>query len=138
MQKFIGISLFLLINVQAFSQYTNTQQLQLKENYLQKSQNRKQAGFILLGTGIAALAVGIPIAKSGDKSLNSLTKQITGVMIAVGGGGLMLTSMFFFASSDKYKHKAAAISFNMEIAPKPCEQGFVQSAIPALKLKVTL
>ncbi len=124
------------MSAQAFSQQTNSKQFSPKEDFLQKSKNKKRTGWILLGTGVAAMAVGIPIAASGDRSLNSFNKQVTGGLIAVTGGGLTLTSLFFFASSYKYKRKAAAISFKMEKIVQPYQHGFVQSAIPALKLKI--
>jgi hypothetical protein len=132
------IVLLLVMNIKMFSQQTTPEPISLKEEYLQKSKSKKSAGYALLGTGAALAVIGIAIGSNAEQSLNGLGQAAGCALLIITGGGLTLTSLFFFGAANNYKRKAAAISLHMEKAMQPYNSGWVHTSFPTLRLMIPL
>ena len=80
-----------------------------KNYYLHKSKNQKKIGYILLGTGIALVAMGLIIQEKSFKA-NGTFLNFDGLGYQFAGVVSMLSSIPFFAWSVKNKRKTIAIT----------------------------
>jgi hypothetical protein len=96
--------------VTSYCQQSSPLPTQTSRDYLKKSKKQKRAGWIMLGSGAAMLAVGIPLMETADEGLGGLGQGIGGFALMIGGGALMLTSVPFFIASSKNKKRAATVS----------------------------
>lgn len=84
------------------------------------------------------IVAGIAVGSSADRGLNGLGQAAGGALLAIAGGGLSVTSLFFFGSAHSYKRKAAGLSLQMERTVQPYQCGWVQTSYPALRLAIPL
>lgn len=138
--------MLLIVSISSFSQQTDPPQTLTKQDYLQKSKNKKKIAWIFLGGGAVLIATGaiIPAGDltdqfniyTGAKDIHE-NDAIKGALI-VGGGLSMLASIPFFIASGKNKRKAMSVSFKNETAPQFLSKGLVTTNIPCLSLKIGL
>ena len=132
MNKAILILLFIVPAVASFSQSVS------HDDYLAKSRHQKTAAWILLGggVGLTALGIGISQANTVDYALgNSSNHNTAGSVLAVAGVASLLGSIPLFISASHNKHKAAAVTFNMQKIPL---LSIVQYQVAAFQPVVTL
>lgn len=143
MKKATIFLLLLTFTIASFCQQTGRSTTLTKEDYLQKSKNKKTAAWLLLVGGAAMVITGFAIPE-GEPEFNILclcyvgeNSGAQGLLIA-GGVLSMGASVFFFKSSTKNKRKAMELAFKNESAPRILEHGFAYRTIPSLNLKIRL
>lgn len=143
MKKTAILVLLLTFTIVSFCQQTERSTTRTKENYLQKSKNKKTAAWLLLAGGAAMVITGFAISE-GEPEFNLLclcyvghNSGAKGLLIA-GGVLSMGASVFFFKSSTKNKRKAMELALKNESAPRMMEHGFAYRTIPSLNLKIRL
>ncbi|MDI1322803.1 MAG: hypothetical protein PSV36_08640 [Algoriphagus sp.] len=118
-----------------------------KQDYLDKSRNQKTTGFILLGGGVAMIAVGsILFADDAVDTAISCTYLNcssgsgieSGMVISAVGGLAILGSIPVFISSGKNARKAAQVSLRNEPTYIPKYVGNIPRAIPSVSLSIPL
>lgn len=147
MQKIFLCTIMILIGAHSFSQQISDDRKLAQQNYLQKSKNKKTAGFIFLGSGVGMVILSAAIPRGelvhdgicigplcSDEYKND---GIKGALFLVGVAST-LTSLPFFIASRKNRNKAAAISLTMEKTPFTYTYNAGNILIPALRLKVSL
>ena len=142
--KKISISVLLLIIATAgFSQQKKSSLGLTKDDYLQKSNNKKKVAWIMLGGGATLVLAGIIIPRGeivhesfwwGPEYKNDGIKG----SLAFTGTLSMLGSIPFFISSHHNKKKAASLSFKNEMVPGIYKSGLVYSMVPSLALRFKL
>jgi hypothetical protein len=147
MKNIITLILLVILSTMSFSQQTNSTATLTKQDYLQKSKNKKTGGWVLLGAGsvIAILGIADISEFSTTSSSSSNTFPGTGDYSEVGGGfitGIGLTGMagsiLFFISAKKFKAKAMSVSFKMQQTPQLQISNSVNRLTPTLNLKISL
>jgi hypothetical protein len=132
----------LLIGYTSFSQQSNPAPTLAKQDYLQKSKNRKKVARIMSGGGAALILTGIIIPKGDIVRENFLGPEYENDGIKSTfyfcGAVSMLGSIPFIISSNHNKKKAAALSFKNETVPQIQKNSFVYKYVPALTLKISL
>jgi len=143
MKKTATLLLLLTFSALSFCQQTERSTTLIKEDYLEKSKNKKTAAWLLLAGGGAMVITGFAIPE-GEPEFNILclcyvgkNSGAQGLLIA-GGVLSMGASIFFFKSSAKNKRKVMELAFKNESAPQLSESGFTYRTIPALNLKIKL
>lgn len=118
-----------------------------KQDYLDKSRNQKTTGFILLGGGVAMIAVGSALFMGdlADTAISctylncsSGSGMESGMVISAVGGLAALGSIPVFISSRKNARKAAQMSFRNEPTYNPKYVGNIPRAIPSLSFSIPL
>lgn len=118
-----------------------------KQDYLDKSRNQKTTGFILLGGGVAMIAVGsILFADDAVDTAISCTYLNcssgsgieSGMVISAVGGLAILGSIPVFISSGKNARKAAQLTFSNEPTFIPKYVGNIPRSIPSVSLLIPL
>jgi hypothetical protein len=146
MKKTIICAMLLIIATATFSQQTKSSPTLTKQDYLQKSKNRKKVARIMLGGGATLILTGIIIPKGevinggiGVPQYQTEYKNdgIKGAFYLCGTLS-MLGSIPFFISSHHNKKMAAALSFKNEIVPQIQKNSFVYTPVPSLILKISL
>lgn len=143
MKKATILLLLLTFSIVSFCQQTKRSTTLTKEDYLQKSKNKKTAAWLFLTGGGAMVITGFVIPE-GEPEFNFLclcnvgeNSGAKGLLIA-GGVLSMGTSIFFFKSSAKNKRRAMELAFKNESAPLITESGFAYRTIPSLNLRIRL
>ena len=132
MKKVIIFLALLLFYSITFGQTKTT-----KDSLLAKSKKQKTAGWILLGTGAAAIITGI-IIESSHKNETSFD-QASGEAVLIGGGiACSVASIPFFLSAGHKKKKAATLSFGKQRILTPVNNTFCFKTQPAISLKISL
>lgn len=118
-----------------------------KQDYLDKSRNQKTTGFILLGGGVAMIAVGSALFMGdlADTAISctylncsSGSGMESGTVIFTVGGLAALGSIPVFISSRKNARKAAQVSFRNEPTYIPKYVGNIPREIPSLNFSIPL
>lgn len=118
-----------------------------RQDYLDKSRNQKTTGFILLGGGVAMIAVGsILFADDAVDTAISCTNlncssgsgMESGMVISAVGGLAILGSIPVFISSHKNARKAAQLSFRNEPTTISKYAANIPRSIPSLRLSIPL
>jgi hypothetical protein len=147
MKKITISVLMLIIAIATFSQQTKSSLGLTKEDYLQKSNNKKKVAWIMLGGGATLVLTGIIIPKGeltndGCLFCPEYKKEYKndGIKgsLAFTGTLSMLGSIPFFISSHHNKKKAASLSFKNEMVPGIYKSSLVYNSIPSLDLKFKL
>ncbi len=127
MKKIIVCTIFLFVTISLFSQQINTGQ-PLTHNYLKKSKTQKTAAWILLGGGVAMIAIAAP----GNVSFDILP------VLAVGATLSILGSIPLFIAAGKNKRKTMNAFTYLEIQQDPVrmQAGLALRYYPALSLKL--
>lgn len=136
----VGIAMA-LISISAFSQQKEPVQPYTKQDYLQKSKNRKTVGWVLFGGGTAMVVTGIIVASIAEPAEGvMLTSSGEDIGIALVAGGLVadLISIPFFISSANNARKAANISFNKQPILIPGFHSFVAKAQPSVTVRIRI
>jgi hypothetical protein len=142
MKKIIISVLMLIIAIATFSQQTKSSMTLTKQDYLQKSNNKKKVGWIMFGGGTTLLLTGIIISR-GEIIHESFwgpdykNDGIKGTFYFCGTLS-MLGSIPFFISSHHNKKKAASLSFKNEMVPGIYKSSLVYNSVPSLALKFKL
>ena len=143
MKKAAIFLLLLTFSILSFCQQTERSTTLTKQDYLEKSKNKKTTAWLLLGGGAALVATGFAVSE-GEPEFNFLCLCYVGENsgtkgLLISGGVLSMgASIFFFKSSAKNKRKAAELAFKNESAPRIMENGFAYRTIPSLNLKIRL
>lgn len=147
MKKLLIIfSLFAGISHQTFGQVSESNS---KQDLLEKSQRQKTTGFIMLGTGGAALVIGgIMAIKGTGEVVNCLgtlncsgsegNEWAAGTVLALVGGLAMVGSAPFFISAGNNKQKAAQLSLNTMPIYLPRGTNNGPRSYPVLQLSIPL
>lgn len=130
MKKIFVFITFIVFSANVFSQES-------KNEYLQKSKNKKTTGIVLLSVGGAAIIGGI-IANSTKDENSSFRRDMTGGVFITGGIASSIASIPFFISAGKYKKRAAALVFNNNKIFIPKYNQEVANFQPTLSLKIQL
>ena len=146
MKKTIVSTMVLVLSLTTFSQQITPAPALTKQDYLQKSKNKKTTAWILLGGGLAlgitSAVIATPTEGGGLIELNPEKHIYSTAEIVLSSAGIaaMLTSIPFFNASKKNKTKAMNMSANlkMEKATMIQKQSFVQNSYPAIALKIKL
>ena len=143
MKKTTIFLLLVILSISSICQQTERSTTLTKEDYLQKSKNKKTAAWLFFSGGAAMVITGFAISE-GEPEFNILclcyvghNSGAKGLLIA-GGVLSMGASVFFFKSSTKNKRKAMEVAFKNESAPELMESGFAYRTIPSLNLKIRL
>jgi hypothetical protein len=107
-----------------------------KYSYLKKSKAQKTIGWILLVTGAGMATYGL--VNINNYTDNELGFNITGALIAIGGGVVAASSIPFFISSARNKRKAATLSFSTKKNLFLQQHAFACKMQPAIALKIAL
>ena len=138
------LCLLLSIANKVFSQADTTAPgTSLKNDYLQKSKNKKTVAWVLLATGTAMMVTGsIMIASSSDEHESVFggppESAIIGAALFSTGLLLDLVSIPFFSSSAINKKRSLSLSFKKELAPQLRQGSIVQSPLPSVSLVIRL
>jgi hypothetical protein len=133
----------------AFNQNSD-KSLRTKEFYLRRSNNQKNAGWILLGTGSAMAVVGICggvkyatesmgemlIAWDLQASEKASSKADIYGAIFLTGLAVNLISIPFFISASRNKKMASSLSLSNQTIYFPQNRSYCQNAAPALTLRI--
>ena len=144
MKKNIICLLLITWSVASFSQQTTTSKPPLtKADYLKKSKSQKTGAWLLVGGGVAmmAIALTIPIKESNDPFVmmyNGYTGG--GAILSLIGALSALGSIPLFIASARNKRVANRTTafFKMEAIPVVGQTGFVSRPYPALAIKINL
>lgn len=143
MKKTTIFLLLMIFSISSICQQTERSTTLVKEDYLEKSKNKKTAAWLFLAGGSAMVITGLVISE-GEPEFNVLclcyvgeNSGAKGLLIA-GGVISMGASIFLFKSSAKNKRKAMELAFKNESAPRIMESGFAYRTIPSLILKIGL
>ena len=130
MKKIILFTMLLIVTIASFSQPTTPSQPLTKADYLQKSKKQNTAGFVLLGVGVACIAIAAP----GDVALS------TASVLIIGGGAAAIVSIPLFISAKKNKRKAMSMSASIDAKkiPNVSSSGILYNRYPAISLKIKL
>ena len=140
---------FLLIIVFSINSASG-QQIFTKQDFLEKSKNKKTFGWCLAASGFVAGTIGVVIAlKDAAKTIISVPANIlTGSPIAeednysteliIGGGVAIISSIPLFIASTKNKKKALSMSFKNQMIPQLQISGFIYKTVPSLNFKISL
>lgn len=109
--------------------------------YLKKSKKQKRTGWIMLGSGAAMIAVGVPLMAHGQRQegfMGGLGEELGGLALTAGGGALSLSSIPVFIASSRNKRKSATVSGSLQMgrAPVMYMAGLSMRAFPALALRL--
>lgn len=107
-----------------------------KEYYLGKSKRQKTTGWILLGTGTAAIVSGLLIEAPNRGTGNS--QSYTGGFLEVGGILSALTSIPFFIGSSKNKKKATTLAISTQRILQPRQNSIVLQGLPTVSIMISL
>jgi hypothetical protein len=114
-----------------------------KEFYLQRNNNQKKAGWILLGAGTAIAVIGgIGFASNFDINLftpvDPAKNQRADIFGAIMLAGIVtdLISIPFFISAHHNKKRAASLSFGNQNLNFPGSLRYSQNAVPTVNLSV--
>lgn len=145
-------SLFLLLVFLLGSSFLGHGQViesEQKQNHLEKSQNQKKTGWIMLGVGGAAVVLGGILATSGSSEIaNCLgtfnctgsdgNEWAAGAVLVIAGGLAMVGSVPFFISAGNQKQKAARLTLVTKpiYLPKNTHNG--PRSYPAITLTLPL
>ena len=137
--------LIILLTIISFGYNTSAQDTSAlatqKAYYLQKATKQKTTGFILLGTGAAAIIVGGILINQGnnqDEFMGGLDDWAYGTGLMIGGGVVMATSIPFFISSGNNKSRAAAITVGIQPVYLPRNNTAGLQYAPALSFTIGL
>ena len=142
MKKFIVFAMLLIIATAGFSQQTKSSTAFAKQDYLQKSKNRKKVAQIMLGGGATLILTGIIIPKgeiirdnfwSPDYKNDGMKSTFYFI-----GTLSMLGSIPFFISSHHNKKMAASLSLKKESFSLIHNSSLVYRTVPSLSLKLKL
>ena len=127
MRKIILSAMVILWTVAVSAQQTDSIKKATKEHYLQLSRSQRTGAFILLGVGVALIAVAAP----GD-----VTFDVLPILAAVSAGAI-IGSIPLFIASIRNKKKAKKISAYLEIQKMPAmaQAGVSLRTLPALSIK---
>jgi len=128
MKKILFIALLISISAATFGQQNEPSAPLTKQDYLQKSKSQRTSAFILLGSGITALAIAAP----GKISLGVAPTLI------IGGGIAIVGSIPLFIAAGKNKRRAMSMSFKNETVPLPQPGGFASKPVPSFSIKFNL
>jgi hypothetical protein len=146
--KKLLITLSLLVGL-AFQTFSQVSETNYKQDLLAKSQRQKKTGFILLGAGGAALALGGILAASGTEEVVNCIGTLNctgsdgdewaaGTVLAIAGGLAMLGSVPLFISSGNNKKTASQLSLNSKPIYLPRNTHNGPRSHPALQLTIPL
>lgn len=130
MKKAILFTALLIISTSSFSQQTESTQPLTKEDYLKKSKSQKTAGFVLLGIGVACIAIAAP----GDVSFGVLP------VLVIGGAGAAVGSILLFSAASRNKRKAMKMTASIDAKkiPNVSSSGILYNSYPAISFKIKL
>lgn len=147
MKKHIFVLLLMAISANLFSQAPDSLKAFTSSDYLKKSKNQNNAGWIFLGSGFAVSAAGLIVSTIGvaEEFTGIFTgeeskKFETGAVVFYIGVAAMLTSIPFFITASKNKKRANGISasFKLENRLLVKQGAMIKSSYPALALKINL
>lgn len=112
-----------------------------KEDFLLKSKRQKTTGYILLGSGI--LITGLGFATSFSEAFPNIfvpeqERSNSGNAISILGLLTIGSSIPFFIASSSSKKKAINVAIKNEKANLITQNGFSQTLIPSIQLKIRL
>jgi hypothetical protein len=129
---------FTVLGFSAFCQ-EKTVQLNLRDEYLQKSRNQKTAAWILLGGGALATTAGM-INFSNEFDIWSSNSGAGGAIVATIGVGAMVGSIPLFMASSRNRNKAMMMNAGIKIENGAIlqQQGLTRVNFPAVSLGIRL
>ena len=113
----------------------------LKNSYLIKSKSQKTTAWVLLGVGVAAIAVGIiteNAANNTDNIYSGVSDVATGVIITGIGALSCIASIPFFISSGKNKKRAMSVTSGFDEIMTPAKGGWAYNMQPAIKIIIPI
>ena len=138
MKKIIVTLMLLVVAFSTFGQRLAVQQLP-KEFYLQKAENQKQAGWILLGVGTVGIVTGIILGSQKPNSDEIYSEEnIAGYVLLIGGIAIDLCSIPLFISASNNRKRAATISIGLQRYSPQQIPPFATNVQPAVILRINL
>lgn len=135
MRKMVFLWMVFMIFQPSFGQ---TQHLPAsQEGYLQKSNNQKKTGWILLASGTTAMVVGAIVMDNSD-FWSADSSFDAGGFLFLGGLVADLVSIPLFISSSNNAHKAATISFSTQQLVVPQLETSTVKNYPSITLRLDL
>lgn len=135
------LAVYSLFSSLSLGQQTDTS-FSPKENLLEKSRKQKTTGFILLGTGTAAVITGGALFRNNfclwDCSSNEDFAIGAGVALVLAGAGSMIASIPSFVKSLKNAKKAAQLSLKTTPVYLPRDSHNGPKSHLALQLSIPL
>jgi len=134
MKIILLISCFLVLTVASYSQQNHPSKPLTYDDYMKKSKDQKNAGWLMLGGGVLMISVG---------TLIIFGKGIFGAddtdsILPLVGAGTAIGSIPFFISSGNNKRKAGHINLGFQPETFPGQSPIILGAQPAITIKIGL
>ena len=108
--------LLLLLVAGSFCQITTPSGAVTRDEYLKKSQSRKNLGWVMVGSGVLLGIISVVVAADDvGSSLSSGKPSNDGSIMLIVGGAIIIGSVPFFISAGVNKRKALKASANLKI-----------------------
>jgi Na+/proline symporter len=131
MKKYSSIIILMLLSCSVFSQEI----VKNKEYYLTKSRKQNTGAKVMLIGGAVLVGGGLLI---GDRKESSFDDAMTGGIVALFGGALMLGSIPVFLGSAKNKRKAASLAFKNVPVQQIKNSSLAYRPMAAVSLQINL
>jgi hypothetical protein len=142
MKKVILPLSFLFVALASYAQNTDNTKTFSKNDYLQKSKNKKTIAWVLLGGGALIDIVGVIVYPKNlgilDNTRTELSRERTAAILLITGTTTMLASIPFTISGHVNKKKAASIGINTQHSHQLKSSSRYNINYPALTLKIGL
>ena len=138
MKYVLFMAFFAFVDYYAAAQ-ADSNNIKMKDYYLQKSKSQNTVAWIFLGAGAATAIIGTIIAGSvedEDDFTTSFNDAITGSGLIVIGAASCITSIPFFIVSGNNKRKAMSLSAGFQQIPMPANGLTIKQ--PAISIRVTV
>jgi len=115
--KFLLPGLLLLLSTACFAQYADTTATMKANEYLEKSNRQKKAGWILFGSGAVLASTGIIVTATSGLGIlieGDGSSTVGTILMYTGLAGMAGSIPFFLAAGKNRRKAAASISFKME------------------------
>jgi len=135
MKKITALLVFMIL-VTSHSIFAQT-----KDSYLLKSSHQKTAAWLMLSGGTSLVIIGSLVELNnvvdffGRQHNNSL---VTGGILVITGGAIMLGSIPLFIAASKNKHAAMNLSFANQPVPSLVKNLIGNRSVPSLRLRLNL
>ena len=136
MKKFITCILLLAICHASFSQNIEHRNILTKQDYLKKSRKQRTIDWILMGTGVALVTVGVIATSEAETFIDE--QFSTGALISVIGLAPMVVGTVFLIDAGNNKRKAARLTANFDIRHTPVVRQYALARIPTPSMSLRL